>query len=87
MEGSLCNARREDMPTISARIKEEVFEKLERIAKATERDRSYHMRKIIETHIDEYVAHVLARQALMDDEDEWISEEELIKNLSLQKDL
>jgi len=69
--------------SISLRLPENLAEKLEGIAKTTERSRSYLIRKAVEEYIEEFEDAQIALQRLHDDDDKVISGKELRKRLGI----
>lgn len=68
---------------ISLRLPDAIAEKLEDIARSTERSRSYLIRKAVEEYIEEYRDAQDALLRLHDDDDRVISEKELRKRLGI----
>ena len=68
---------------ISIRIPDEIEKKLSEIAKETERAKSFHIQKAIETYIQHYADLQIALDRLNDSTDEIISADEMRKMLEI----
>ena len=68
---------------VSIRIPDEVEKQLNAITKETERAKSFHIQKALETYIDQYADLQIALDRLNDQNDEIISAEEMRKLLGL----
>jgi RHH-type rel operon transcriptional repressor/antitoxin RelB len=68
---------------ISVRLPKELADKLDSIAKETERPRSYIIQKALESYIDDYADLQIALDRLHDKTDPIISGKELRKSLNL----
>mgnify|MGYP001221124459 FL=1 len=69
--------------TVSIRLPEELTKNLDDIAKETERPRSFHIQKAIETYIEDFADLRIAIDRLRNPKDEVISSKELRKSLGL----
>jgi RHH-type rel operon transcriptional repressor/antitoxin RelB len=69
--------------TVSIRLPEELTKNLDEIAKETERPRSFHIQKAIETYIEDFADLRIAIDRLRNPKDEVISSKELRKSLGL----
>ena len=67
---------------ISIRLPPALLRKLEKIARSSDRPKSYLVRKAIEQYVDEHADYRLALERLHDREDEIISSAELRKRLA-----
>jgi len=68
---------------ISVRLPKELTERLDSIAKETERSRSYIIQKALESYIDDYADLQVALDRLHDRTDPIVSGKELRKSLGL----
>jgi RHH-type rel operon transcriptional repressor/antitoxin RelB len=68
---------------ISVRISEDLAERLDNIAKETERPRSYIIQKALESYLEDYAELQIALDRLHDRTDEVISGKALRKTLGL----
>ena len=68
---------------VSIRISDKIEKYLNAIAKETERAKSFHIQKALETYIDQYADLQIALDRLNDQNDEIISAEEMGKMLGL----
>jgi RHH-type rel operon transcriptional repressor/antitoxin RelB len=68
---------------ISVRLPKELTERLDNIAKETERPRSYIIQKALESYIDDYADLQIALDRLHDKTDPVVSGKELRKSLGL----
>ena len=68
---------------ISVRLPESLIDKLDSVAKETERPRSFIIQKALESYLEDYVDFLIALDRLRDKDDEIISGAELRKNLGL----
>lgn len=68
---------------ISVRLSKELTEKLDIIAKETDRPRSYIIKKALESYIEDFADLQIALDRLMDKNDTVISGKELRKSLGL----
>ena len=68
---------------ISIRISDEIANQLNVIAQETERAKSFHVQKALETYIREYADLQIALDRLNDTMDEVVSSEEMRKMLEL----
>ena len=68
---------------VSIRISDKIEKYLNTIAKETERAKSFHIQKALETYIDQYADLQIALDRLNDQNDEIISAEEMRKMLGL----
>lgn len=71
------------MSIISVRLPEDMLSELDRIAEETERDRTFHIRKAIESYLMDYDDLVTAEKRYLDPSDEIITGEELRRRLGL----
>ncbi len=72
------------MRNISARISDEEYEKLALLARETERDISFHVRKAIDAYLNgDLVDFIIARDRLADVGDEEMTVDEMRKELGL----
>jgi len=71
------------MTAISIRLPERVSQELEKLAIATDRPKSYLIRKALETYLAEYADYQIALDRLRDKDDAVISGDELRKQLGL----
>ena len=69
--------------TVSIRLPEELTKNLDDIAKETERPRSFHIQKAIETYIEDFDDLRIAIDRLRNPKDEVISSKELRKSLGI----
>ncbi len=69
--------------TVSIRLPEELTKNLDDIAKETERPRSFHIQKAIETYIEDFADLRIAIDRLRNPKDEVISSKELRKPLGI----
>ncbi|HPD58012.1 MAG: Ribbon-helix-helix protein, copG family [Elusimicrobia bacterium ADurb.Bin231] len=69
--------------TVSIRLPEELTKNLDDIAKETERPRSFHIQKAIETYIEDFADLRIAIDRLRNPKDEVISSKELRKSLGI----
>lgn len=69
--------------TVSIRLPEELTKNLDDIAKETERPRSFHIQKAIETYIEDFADLRIAIDRLRNPKEEVISSKELRKSLGL----
>ncbi|MBN1542446.1 ribbon-helix-helix protein, CopG family [candidate division KSB1 bacterium] len=69
--------------TLSLRVPEELAAELDRIAKETERSKSFHVQKAIESYLKEQADLQIALDRLHDSSDESLSMDEMRKNLGL----
>ncbi|HNQ18404.1 MAG TPA: DUF6290 family protein [Smithellaceae bacterium] len=69
--------------TVSIRLPEALTKNLDEIAKETERPRSFHIQKAIETYIEDFADLRIAIDRLRNPKDEVISSKELRKSLGL----
>jgi RHH-type rel operon transcriptional repressor/antitoxin RelB len=67
----------------SIRVPEELAKELEQIAAETERPRSFHVQKAIETYIREFADFQIALDRLRDQSDPVVSPRDLRKSLGL----
>ncbi len=68
---------------ISIRLPEDLSKKLDELARATERPKTFLIREAIEAYLTEYGDYRLALDRLLDKDDEIISGSELRKRLGL----
>ena len=68
---------------MSLRLPDRVAQELERLAQATDRPKSYLVRKALETYLAEYADYQVALDRLRDKDDAVITGEELRKKLGL----
>ena len=68
---------------ISIRLPDELVRELEEVADATERSKTYIIRKVIESYLQEYADYLIALERLRDKEDEIISSKEMREQLAL----
>ena len=68
---------------ISVRLPEVLVEKLDGVAKETERPRSFIIQKALETYLDDYADLMIALERLRDKDDKLISGAGLRKSLGL----
>ncbi len=81
----LCIALVIKMPTaVSIRLPNEIAHKLENLAMAIERSKTYIIRKAIESYLKEYTDYLIALERLRDKDDEIISSDEMGERLALQ---
>jgi RHH-type rel operon transcriptional repressor/antitoxin RelB len=66
---------------ISIRLPSALLKELEKIARSSDRPKSYLVRKAIEQYVDEHADYRLALERLRDSDDEIISSVELRKRL------
>lgn len=66
---------------ISLSFDEELIEKIEKICKVNERTKSWFVKKAVENYLEELDDVEVALQRFMDSDSEFISENELKKNL------
>jgi predicted DNA-binding protein len=69
--------------TISIRAPKDILDRLEEVAKATDRNRTYHIIKAIEYYIDEYADLMIALDRLSDPTDKIVSMQEIKNNLEI----
>jgi RHH-type rel operon transcriptional repressor/antitoxin RelB len=69
--------------TVSIRLPDELTKNLDDIAKETERPRSFHIQKAIETYIEDFADLRIAIDRLRNPKDEVISSKELRKSLGI----
>ncbi|MDI6888907.1 MAG: ribbon-helix-helix protein, CopG family [Methanocellales archaeon] len=69
---------------ISVRLPNEIVHELENLASATERSKTYIIRKAIESYLQESADYLIALERLNDKGDEIISSEEMRERLALQ---
>ncbi len=62
---------------INLRLPEDLKKKLDMVSKETNRNKSFIIRKALETYLDEYIDYLIALDRLNDKDDEIISFEEL----------
>ena len=65
---------------ISIRLPSNILEPLNKLAKITERPRSFLIKKALENYIDEYADYQIALDRLRNKDDEIISSSEMRKN-------
>lgn len=68
---------------VSIRISDKLAKQLNNIAKETERGKSFHIQKALETYIDQYADLQIALDRLSDTTDEIVSSEDMRKMLEL----
>lgn len=68
---------------VSIRLPEELVKELEKVAKTTERSKTFLVREAIKTYLEEYSEYRIALDRLLDKDDEIIEGEELRKRLGL----
>ncbi len=68
---------------VSIRISDTVNKKLNEISKETERAKSFHIQKALETYIEQYADLQIARDRLNDPRDEVFTSKEMRKMLEL----
>jgi RHH-type rel operon transcriptional repressor/antitoxin RelB len=68
---------------ISIRLPDELMRELKVVADATERSKTYIIRKAIESYLQEYVDYLIALERLRDKEAEIISSKEMREQLAL----
>lgn len=68
---------------ISIRLPSNILEPLNKLAKITERPRSFLIKKALENYIDEYADYQIALDRLRNKDDEIISSSEMRKNLGI----
>ena len=69
--------------TISIRLKDKIFEKLEFLCKELDRNKSYIIKKALEQYLEDYSDYQIALDRLRDKDDEIISSVEMGKRLEL----
>ena len=69
--------------TISIRAPKEILRKLEDVARATDRNRSYHIIKAIEYYLNEYADLMIALDRLTDPTDSVVSMKEMKNSLGI----
>ena len=69
--------------TISLRLKDNIFEKLEFLCKDLDRNKSYIIKKALERYLEDYSDYQIALDRLRDKDDEIISSVEMRKRLEL----
>lgn len=69
---------------VSVRLPAEIVHELENLANATERSKTYIIRKAIESYLQESADYLIALERLNDKDDEIISSEEMRERLALQ---
>ena len=69
--------------TISLRLKDEVYDKLNNLCEEMDRNKSYLIRKAIEQYIDEYSDYQIALERLRDKDDKIILSNELRNKIGL----
>jgi len=74
-----------DMSTnaVSVRLPAEIVRELENLANATERSKTYIIRKAIESYLQESADYLVALERLNDKDDEIISSDEMRERLAL----
>ena len=72
-----------DMAIFSMRLEEKLDRKLERLAKDTERPKSYFIKKALELYLDEYDEYQIALARRADKDDEALSLAQARKALGL----
>ncbi|MBI2890746.1 MAG: ribbon-helix-helix protein, CopG family [Nitrospirae bacterium] len=68
---------------VSVRLPEKIARELEKIAKETERSRSFHIQKALETYFDDFADVQIALDRLRDPTDPVVSSRKLRKSLGL----
>ena len=68
---------------VSIRLPETIAKELNHIAKETERSRSFHVQKALESYIDDFADVQIALDRLRDQKDHVVSSRELRKSLGL----
>jgi RHH-type rel operon transcriptional repressor/antitoxin RelB len=68
---------------LSIRVSEKLAKKLENIARETERAKSFHIQKALETYLEQYADLQIALDRLHDTTDETISSEDMRKLIGL----
>lgn len=71
------------LTAVSVRLSEKLAKELEKVAKATERPKTFLIREAIETYLEEYSDYRLALDRLLDKNDEIIKSSELRRRLGL----
>ena len=69
------------MTTVSVRLPDELIDELAHISQATDRSRSYLIKKAVEEFISEYATNEIALERMNDDTDESITSAEMRKLL------
>ena len=69
--------------TVSVRLPDDLTKDLDEIAKETERPRSFHIQKALETYIEDFADLRIAIDRLRNPKDEVISSKELRKSLGI----
>ena len=69
--------------TVSVRLPDDLAKDLDEIAKETERPRSFHIQKALETYIEDFADLRIALDRLRDPKDPVLSGNELRKSLGL----
>src|SRR5262245_53828243 len=81
-----CNASEAPMTTsVSVRLADRTAKALERLAKATDRPKTYVIEKALESYLAEYADYQIALDRLRDKDDPVISSAELRKRLGRRK--
>jgi predicted DNA-binding protein len=70
--------------TISLRLPHGILSELDTVAKTTERDRTYIIKKAIQRYLEEYADYQIALDRLKDKDDKIISSKEMRKLLASQ---
>ena len=68
---------------VSIRLPDTITKELDHIAKETERPRSFHVQKALESYIDEFADVQIALDRLRDQKDPVVSSREMRKSLGL----
>ena len=68
---------------ISLRLPPNILKPLDKLAKITERPRSFLIKKALENYLDEYADYQIALDRLRDKDDEIITSSKLRKNLGI----
>lgn len=71
------------LQAVSVRLTEDMVGALDRVARATERSKTYLIRKAIETYLAEYADYQVALDRLRDKDDAVLTSAELKKRLGL----
>lgn len=69
--------------TLTIKISDAVDKELRRVARETERAKSFHIQKALETYLEQYAEFQVALDRLNDQKDEIISSNEMRKVLGL----
>ena len=69
--------------TISLRLEEKTFEKLDKLCQELDRTKSYILKKALDQYINNYADYQIALDRLRDKDDEIISAEDMRKKLGL----